>query len=45
MTCMMCKQLRNMDNINNPVGYGKVKKNKVGTNNLEKQLTSNQSKS
>ena len=46
MTCMMCKQLReNMDNINNPVGQVKVKQNKLGTNNLEKQLTSTQSKS
>ena len=36
---------KNMDNINNPFGQVKGKQNKLGTNNLEKQLTSTQSKS
>ena len=45
MICMMCNNLgKNMDNVNNPVGQVKVKKNKLGTNNLEKQLTTTQSK-
>ena len=35
----------NMDNINKPVDQVKVKQSKLGTNNLQKQLTSTQSKS